>query len=147
MGSAARFVAFAMKLRSRTVAILIALLVIAVTIYNLRGNISALSKVQVDGLHHIERARQEAQTVPFTEREHRLERRPRLEAEGGMRACCQGSHAGVHVLAELPMSAIKAIDCITVAKLLIINSIGVLCIDQAEQVEQNALKSSLQAPC
>jgi hypothetical protein len=93
VGSPARSLAFAMKLRSQTIAILIALLVISVTIYNLRGNISALSKVQVDRLHHVERARQEALTVPFTEREHRIERRPRLEAEGGGLASCRCAHA------------------------------------------------------
>ena len=59
--------------------LLITSLVVLFTIYNLRGNFTALSRLPSNQLHHVDAARREAQTVPFTEREHRLERRPRLE--------------------------------------------------------------------
>lgn len=51
-----------------------------VTLLNLRGNLSLLSKLPDHRLHHVEAARLEAESVPFTDREHRLERKPRLEA-------------------------------------------------------------------
>ena len=74
-----------MNSRSRQLVILIAILVVIFTIYNLRGNFAALSRLPSNQLHHIDAARREAQTVPFTEREHRLERQPRLEfGEGGV---------------------------------------------------------------
>lgn len=57
--------------------------VAALTIYNLRGNLSVLSTLPDHRLHHIDAAREEAKEIPFHEREHRLERRPRLERPGG----------------------------------------------------------------
>ena len=74
-----------MNTRSRQLVVLIAILVVIFTFYNLRGNFTALSRLPNTQLHHVDAARREAQTVPFTEREHRLERRPRLEfGEGGV---------------------------------------------------------------
>lgn len=68
-----------MKLRTRTILIVILLTVGAITVYNLKGNLLVLSKLPDHRLHHIEAARREAQKIPFEKREHRLERRPRLE--------------------------------------------------------------------
>lgn len=66
-----------------------------VTFLNLRGNFSLLARLPTENrLHHVEAARLEAEQVPFTERAHRLERRPRLEASDAnsgrslIRTCC-----------------------------------------------------------
>ena len=53
---------------------------IIVTVLNLRGNLSLLAKLPEQRLHHIDAARLSADPIPFTDREHRLERKPRLEA-------------------------------------------------------------------
>ncbi|BDA42463.1 H7M6 Hydroxyproline O-arabinosyltransferase PLENTY [Coccomyxa sp. Obi] len=66
-------------MKIRTFIIITVLVVAALTVYNLRGNLSVLSTLPDHRLHHIDAAREEAEDVPFHEREHRLERRPRLE--------------------------------------------------------------------
>lgn len=69
-------------MRTRTFIVITVLAVAAVTVYNLRGNLSKLSKLPDHRLHHIDAARKEVQNVPFHNREHRIERRPRLERPG-----------------------------------------------------------------
>ena len=70
-----------MRTRTRTNIVLIASsIIVLVTLLNLRGNLSLLSKLPEQRLHHVEAARLAADSIPFTDREHRLERKPRLEA-------------------------------------------------------------------
>ena len=73
---------FATSMRTRTYIVVTVLAVAAITVYNLRGNLSRLSTLPDHRLHHIDAARKEVENVPFLEREHRLERRPRLERAG-----------------------------------------------------------------
>ena len=70
-----------MRTRTRTNILLLASSVIVlVTLLNLRGNFSLLAELPQQRLHHVEAARLAANSIPFTDREHRLERKPRLEA-------------------------------------------------------------------
>ena len=62
--------------------LVIATLIILVTAVNLwSDNISLLSKLPES---RVEQARKEALSRPFLQREHRIERRPRLESAGAM---------------------------------------------------------------
>ena len=70
-----------MRTRTRTNIVLIATsATLIVTFLNLRGNLSILAKLPEQRLHHVDAARLAAHPIPFTDREHRLERKPRLEA-------------------------------------------------------------------
>ena len=62
--------------------LVIATLIILVTAVNLwSDNISLLSKLPES---RVEQARKEALSRPFLQREHRIERRPRLESAGAV---------------------------------------------------------------
>jgi hypothetical protein len=70
-----------MRPRTRTNIVVFATSITAILAFlNLRGNFSLLSRLPENKLHHVEAARLEAELIPFTAREHRLERKPRLEA-------------------------------------------------------------------
>jgi hypothetical protein len=70
-----------MRQRTRTNIVVFATATTAIlTFLNLRGNFSLLSRLPENKLHHLEAARLAAEAIPFTAREHRLERKPRLEA-------------------------------------------------------------------
>ncbi len=84
--------------------IITVLVVAALTVYNLRGNLSILSKLPDHRLHHIDAARKEAEHVPFHEREHRLEHRPRLERPAGTHLPFLASPNPLHVLEEVSLS-------------------------------------------
>ena len=70
-----------MRARTRTNLLVFVASVIAVfTLLTFRGATSLLATLHGHRLHHVEAARLEAEAIPFTERGHRLERKPRLEA-------------------------------------------------------------------
>lgn len=90
-------------MKTRTFIIITVLAVAALTVYNLRDNLSLLSKLPDHRVHHIDAARKEAEHVPFHEREHRLERRPRLERPAGAHLPFLAT-PNPHILEEVSMS-------------------------------------------
>ena len=70
-----------MRTRTTTnIVLIVASVTVVTTLLNLRGNLSLLAKLPEPRLHHVEAARLAAESTPFTFREHRMERKPRLEA-------------------------------------------------------------------
>lgn len=74
-------------MRVRNLVLLTAGIAVCVTSLNfLTDSFSLLSRLpDTSGVHRIEAARKVARTQPFEEREHRIERKPRLESQG---LCC-----------------------------------------------------------